>query len=162
MVKSTKKKLGAFNGSEELKKKVLAVVAAHRKADELEKGTYGDVDWNGKWKGCAVACTVRGINVALGGKTNTSDHAAYKKIGIPESLAMLEDNIFEAMDEDDGQMWPENFLKAIRVGADLSEVAGAFKDWADEEDLDYGDWSNSEECSAQLLKMLKKAPLVKA
>ncbi len=97
----------AYHNDPELKKSVVAQMAAHRKADELVKGVY----WE-DGKGCAVGCLIKGGN-----------HALYEtKFGIPRQLAYLEDRIFENLDNGASQKWPERFLKAIKPGADLSMV----------------------------------------
>ena len=99
--------LRAFHNDPKIKEKYLARVIAHREADQLVKGRY----WEGG-KGCAVGCTV-----------HSSSHAAYEKdLGIPQVLARLEDRIFENIPNDLALTWPERFLSAIGVGADLSKV----------------------------------------
>jgi hypothetical protein len=97
----------AFHGKLSVKKKYLARVKAHRLADQIVKGTY----W-AEGKGCAVGCTV-----------HSGKHASYEtELGIPEWLARLEDALFEGMPDEDAQKWPETFLAAIPVGADLEPI----------------------------------------
>ena len=104
----------AFHGKATAKEKYLSRVRQHRKADELIKGLY----WQGG-KGCAVGCTV-----------HSSDHSAYEReLGIPETLARLEDAIFESLPNDEALAWPEAFLDAPEVGADLSMVWPRFALW---------------------------------
>jgi hypothetical protein len=101
------KQLVAFHGKESIKKKYLSRVRAHRVADEIIQGTT----WTGK-KGCAVGCTLHAY-----------DHLAYEReLGIPMMLARLEDSIFEGLSVNDSKAWPEDFLNAIPVGADLSMI----------------------------------------
>ena len=97
----------AFHNDPRIKERYLARVRAHRAADEIIHGDY----WrNGK--GCAVGCTLHSAN-----------HASYEtELGIPQTLERLEDNIFEALPAPDDTLWPEQFLDAIPVGADLSMV----------------------------------------
>ena len=101
----------AFHNSEEIKKRYLSRVAAHRKADELVRG----IGWeNGK--GCAVGCTLEDY-----------DHSKYEsELGIPEWLARVEDCLFEGMSESKSHTWPEKFLSAIPVGADLGPIKSKF------------------------------------
>lgn len=94
---------------------VLARVRAHRLADTLifGKGWCGVRD---SGAGCAVGCTL-----------HTYDHTKYPAvIGVPVELAHLEDAIFDGFGRTDqkelGLAWPERFLDAIPVGADLSMV----------------------------------------
>ncbi len=89
------KPLLAFHGDMKIKKKYLARVRAHRKADEIVSGKYWE---NGK--GCAVGCTIHG-----------SSHKAYEdEIGHPQILARLEDRLFEAIYKFNPKLakaWPE-------------------------------------------------------
>ena len=107
-------KVRAWHNNGALKKKYLARVARHRKADELIHG----VGWeNGK--GCAVGCTF-----------HKYDHeAGAAEIGFPVQLIQLQDAIFEWLKNGDAQSWPEQFLGAARVGADLSMVWPKFALW---------------------------------
>ena len=111
-----KQKLIAFHGKQEIKEKYLNRVIEHRKADNIIKGTY----WkNGK--GCAVGCTL---------ETNNKDniHKLMEiKLGIPEELARTEDWLFENLGNGQAELFPEEFLGSIRVGADLSKVCRKFK-----------------------------------
>jgi hypothetical protein len=104
----------AFHGDETIKAKYLARVRAHAAADEIVKGRY----WE-DGKGCAVGCTL-----------HSSDHMAYEKeLGIPVHLARLEDVIFESLQNGASKAWPEKFLEAPKVGADLSKVWPMFAIW---------------------------------
>jgi hypothetical protein len=101
----------AFHGDKEVKRKYLARVSAHAKADEIVKGRYWE---NGK--GCAIGCTI-----------HSSNHNAYEKeLGVPKWLAIVEDVLFEGMLMNSAQKWPEQFLKAINVGANLEQVKTPF------------------------------------
>jgi hypothetical protein len=104
----------AYHGKQKVKDFYLARVRAHIAADELIHGKYWE---NGK--GCAVGCTV-----------HSSSHAAYEKeLGIPRILAKLEDGIFESLSNGRSKLWPEQFLMAPNVGADLSLVWPKFAVW---------------------------------
>jgi hypothetical protein len=97
----------AFHNYQKVKDKYLSRVIAHRKADEIIQGTY----WK-DGKGCAVGCTIHGDN-----------HKSYEvELGIPEWLARLEDKIFEGMSIERSKSWPQEFLEAINVGADLNKI----------------------------------------
>jgi hypothetical protein len=97
----------AFHGEPAIKAHYLARVQAHRLNDEIRHGYY--------WKdgrGCGVGCTL-----------HSNDHGAYEQeLGIPRVLAYLEDGIFEALPAPHDSAWPEAFLLAIPVGADLTRV----------------------------------------
>jgi hypothetical protein len=104
----------AFHGDYAVKEEYLRRVCAHRAADQIVKGRY----WH-SGKGCAVGCTI-----------HSNEHGAYEKeLGIPETLAHLEDTIFENLTNELAVAWPERFLAAPRVGADLSLVWPRFAVW---------------------------------
>lgn len=103
--------LKAFHGDPAIKQKYLDRVRAHRAAGNLIQGT----GWDGS-KGCAVGCTLEKY-----------DHAAYEtELGIPEWLARVKDSLHRGMTENDAMAWPERFLSAIPVGADLEQVKAPF------------------------------------
>src|SRR5579884_1327072 len=89
-------------------------VREHVRLDNLRKGATGEGG-----KGCAVWCTM-----------NAYDHGAYEQqIGVPQILARLEDRIFEGSSLEYSKTWPERFLAAVPVGADLSGVWSKFAVW---------------------------------
>ena len=98
----------AFHNDPKIKEKYLKRVRAHAKADKIVKGQY----WE-DGKGCAVGCTILG-----------KDHYKYEKeLGIPVSIAYLEDKIFEGLPNEEAMTFPVRFLEAIPVGANLEHVA---------------------------------------
>ena len=114
-------KLLAFHNDPKVKRTYLARVRAHAKADEIIHGTY----WE-HGKGCAVGCTI-----------HSHLHENYEdELGIPRILARLEDRLFEGMTNGHAKEFPARFLKAIPVGADLSNVWNQFAHWLliDEQD----------------------------
>ena len=121
------KKLRAFHNKPELKKDMVAEVLNHQKQDRIIKGTYGKDSHKGDFKGCAVGCSIHSYNVKRGETCDISEHKVYEtKLGIPESLARLEDYLFETMPDDKAMKWSAEFMKAIPVGANLSLVAPKF------------------------------------
>jgi hypothetical protein len=104
----------AYHGDPKIKAMYLDRVRAHRVADQIVHGKY----WK-HGKGCAVGCTI-----------HSSEHARYEtELGIPRILARLEDGIFEGMTKGDSLEWPEQFLDAIPVGADLGMIWPRFAVW---------------------------------
>src|ERR1019366_7858428 len=100
----------AFLNDSKVKAKYIKRVKEHRIADELIKGATGQ-----EGKGCAGWCTLNNYN-----------HKAYEtELGIPEWLARVEDTIFEGLPDDRAQVWPEQFLKAIKIGKDLNKIEAA-------------------------------------
>jgi hypothetical protein len=113
-MEKNKRLMYAFHGDPAIKQKYLVRVRAHRAADEIIHG----VGWL-DGKGCAIGCTL-----------DNYDHSRYPtELGIPEMLACLEDTIFEGLKNGKAQEWPEQFLEAIRPGADLSRVGWKFLHW---------------------------------
>ena len=107
-------KLIAFHGEQSVKDKYLRRIAEHRAVDELVRGATGK-----DGKGCAVWCTL-----------DKYEHRAYEtELGIPQSLARIEDALFESLPIDYAMQWPSEFLLAISIGADLSMVADKFLHW---------------------------------
>jgi hypothetical protein len=103
--------LGAFFGDKAVKKKYVDRVRAHQAADHLIRGQ----GWTGT-RGCAVGCTYEKY-----------DHSrAPIETGTPEWLARIEDTLFESMSESKSRTFPEKFLLAIPVGADLEPVKAKF------------------------------------
>ncbi len=118
-MKTETQPLIAYHNSPELKEKFLARVRAHRAADELIKGATEGRRADGSFKGCAVVCTLARYK-----------HAGYEtELGVPRILARLEDGIFERLPDANALDWPEQFLSAIPVGADLTQVADRFLLW---------------------------------
>ena len=123
----------AYHGSQSLKNKLLTQIEIHRKADAIVAGTYGKL--NGQWKGCAVGCSVRSLDI-IDGKLGDCINNAWaenihqrlsERMGIPLELARLEDTIFEGLPESGpkGKVrahWPTQFAYAINPGADLTLV----------------------------------------
>jgi len=111
------KPLLAFHNDLAIKEKYLARVRAHAAADEIINGQY----WE-DGMGCAVGCTIHG-----------ADHSKYEvELGIPTVLARLEDKLFESIFRFDpafSKAWPERFLSAPRVGADLTTIWPKFAHW---------------------------------
>ncbi len=104
----------SFHNDIAIKEKYINRVKAHQKADEIIKGIY----WE-DGKGCAVGCTIHAAN-----------HDAYElELGIPQTLARLEDGIFESLPNDRAKIWPAEFLSSIKVGSDLSNVWPKFAIW---------------------------------
>ncbi len=115
----------SYKNDPKLKKLFVAEIEKHRKADQIIQGTYGQE--NGKWKGCAVGCSIHSLNTKLGKAYKTNDHTVYEKeLGIPEWLARLEDTLFESLSVQDAKKWPGQFAKAVPVGVNLEPVKWKF------------------------------------
>lgn len=101
----------AFHNDPAIKAKYQARLAEHRRLGQLAQG-IGFVIAGGLIKGCAVGCTL-----------DNYDHTRYPiELGLPEWLAHLEDCIFEGLPAGDAEQFAEDFLEAIPVGADASDV----------------------------------------
>jgi len=105
----------AFNNDQKIKEFYLARVLKHQEADEIIKGKY----WE-DGKGCAVGCTL-----------HSSKHISYEsELGIPVEIAILQDNIFEGLENSEAKFFPYKFLNSIKIGADLSLVFSKFLIWS--------------------------------
>ena len=104
----------AFHNDPLIKEYYFTRLNEHYQADEIIKGKYWE---NGK--GCAVGCTV-----------HSSNHNKYElELGIPKSIAHLQDTIFENLPNKLAKEFPIQFLSAIKVGADLKKVNNLFTIW---------------------------------
>jgi hypothetical protein len=100
--------------NEETKAKYLARVREHMRLDQIVQGIgYED------GRGCAVGCTLDAYH-----------HAAYEReLGIPASIACLEDALHEGMSIELAKQWPERFLAAVPCERDLSAALPRFLIW---------------------------------
>jgi hypothetical protein len=116
----------SFKNNPQLKTLLLEEITKHEQADQILQGTYGKKE-NGKWRGCAVGCSIRSLNIRLGKTYETNDHSAYEKeLELPEWLARLEDTIFEGLPKEEAMRWPRQFTEAIPVGINLEPVKWKF------------------------------------
>jgi hypothetical protein len=109
------RKYVAFKNKPELKEKYVTRMEAHAKADELIQGTYWE---NGK--GCSTGCLMH---------SSTPHKKMETVLGIPETVAYLNDRIFEGLDKGDAQKFAQDFIRVIPVGADLSLITPKFMVW---------------------------------
>jgi hypothetical protein len=110
----------AYHNDPTVKAKYLDRIRLHARAVEIIHGKY----WE-HGKGCAVGCTIHG-----------SKHSLYESLlGIPQMLARLEDRLFEGLQNGRSKAFPEQFLLAAKVGADLSRVGWKFLHWLLTEEL---------------------------
>jgi len=97
------------------------------------QGTYGE-EIDGKWRGCAVGCSIRSLNLINGTDIHTKDHYALANVlGITQQLHYLEDKIFEGLPKEKAMRWPLRFTEAIPEEANVSLVVSKFMVWLGEE-----------------------------
>lgn len=114
--------LQAFYNDPWIKAEILSRLKQHRAADEIVQGLY----WYGN-KGCAVGCTVH-KSPSL--EDINAPYSAYEaQLGIPATLAHLEESIFEKLSNEDSKDFPIEFIEAIPVGADISNVWKSLVAW---------------------------------
>ena len=92
----------AYLGDAELKRKLVAEITAHEQADQIIKGTYGQIYQDGAptWKGCAIGCALHSLNRLQGQEeeARTADHQRLEdELGIPVELAYHIDMLFERL-----------------------------------------------------------------
>jgi hypothetical protein len=115
----------SYHNDAQLKKLVVCEMLKHQEQDQFIKGAYEKL--NGKFKGCAVGCTIDSINVILGKSYKTSDHEIFEEaIGVPEWLARLQDTLFENLPRGDDSQFAVDFLSSIPVGVNLEPVKWKF------------------------------------
>ena len=116
----------AYLDDPKLKHDFLEQLRWHADNDAILQGTYGETE-GGKWRGCAVGCSIHSLAKLRGETLRTADHSLYESLlGIPEWLARLEDALFEGMPKREAMSWPVRFAEAIHVGADLGPVKWRF------------------------------------
>jgi hypothetical protein len=118
-------KLLAFHDDPKLKESIVSEIKWHQEQDKIIQGTYGS---NGKY--CAVGCAINSLNRKCGKNYSTNDHKVYEtEFGIPQTIARLEDRIFEGLEAEEAKTFPLKFMNAIQPGADLSLVTAKFMVW---------------------------------
>jgi transcriptional regulator with XRE-family HTH domain len=119
LLKPKERKMIAFHGNPAIKQEYQDRLKAHHAADQIIKGAYWEPD---QFTGCAVGCTLH--------KGGGCIHKQYETVlGIPRTLAYLEDRIFENLPAPHCADFAVNFLDAIPVGGDLSLVTARFMVW---------------------------------
>lgn len=108
----------AFLGDSSVKSQYIKQIKKQIRSGEVLRGHYPA--WNGN-SGTPVGCTIQ---------CSVNTHKQFEQqLGIPESLAYLEDEIFQGLPDQRAATWPRDFLEAIPVGADLSKVWHYFAAW---------------------------------
>ena len=111
----------AFHNKQDIKDLYVNRVLAHQKADEFIQSW-----WFEDGKGCSLGCTLNYNNDIV----NDCIFKRYEKeLNIPENLARLHESIFESLPVENSKTFPHDFLNAIPVGADLSQVVDKFNLW---------------------------------
>lgn len=112
----------SFHGSHQLKRDAIYTMRHHREMEAIAQGEF----WQ-DGKGCAVGCIVAPVAASQHGISKeaigeTLDwHEEYERIlGIPYNVAEMVDDVFEKLPSSECLDWPEEFLKAVPVGIDLS------------------------------------------
>ena len=126
-----------YKSDKKFKDRFVAEVIKHREADQIVEVTYGNT--NGHWKGCAVACSLRSLDIIEGRplQEDYDQHSAFEARGLwPEWLAHLEDTLFEGLAVDDALTWPERLAQAVPVGVDLEPVKWKFCSYLLRENID--------------------------
>jgi hypothetical protein len=112
-----------YLGKPDLKVAFLGEIGKHELADQITKGTYGEM--NGQWHGCAIGCSLRSLNL-LQGKQHDLDtsqhHRMPSELGWPLWLAYLEDNLFENLPYELAKTWPRRLAEAIPVGVTVPDL----------------------------------------
>ena len=115
----------AFHGDPAFKERFLNELKWHRDQDRMIDGTYGRV-LDGKWQGCAVACSWRSLHGLRGdedGSYHSEDVPLASGLGLPQGLITTLEEAFEVPDAFDGDPpdWAIAFFEAVPVGAEYDE-----------------------------------------
>ena len=115
----------SYHNDENLKILVVSEMKKHQEQDQFIKRSYGTV--NGKFKGCAIGCTIDSLNIVLGKSYDTSRHDVLEEaIGIPVWLARLQDVLFENLPNRENSQFAVDFLDAIPVGVNIEPIKWKF------------------------------------
>lgn len=155
--RSPERPMKAFHDQNRVKRECLSTIRQHRLAGQIQKGLYYrfiDPEPRWAWKRGVVSwrpfrqCNyqelvpkdwqqeIAQVN-AIGATIHGGDVRDYeKKLGIPGKLAWLEEAIFDGLPDGLYQLWPEQFIGAIRTGADLTRVWTRYAIWLLEDDTD--------------------------
>lgn len=113
-----------YLGNPELKAALLVEIAKHETADQIVKGTYGQM--KAVWHGCAIGCSLRSLNLIqrrVDVNAETGAHARFPtELGWPLWLAYAEDNIFEQLPDDLAHTWPRRLAEAVPVGVTIPDA----------------------------------------
>lgn len=119
--------MSAWHNSFRLKAETIEQLRALRSEGRVIQGYY----WE-EGRGCAIGCILESLRRATG-RPLPAGHADYRAaarwIGIPQVILSIVDDIHDGLPAEDAQRWPEQFLTAIPVGADLSTVWPRFAAW---------------------------------
>jgi hypothetical protein len=117
----------AFHNSEETRQRYIDRMAEHIRLDQLQP----EMTWDERTNiGCAVGCTF-----------NAYDHSrGPEEIGFPVELIRLQDRLFEGLAPNGHQEFALAFLRAPKLGADLTFVWPRLAHWllSSEESPMYG------------------------
>lgn len=137
----------AYNNDENFRARFISELERHREEDRFTQGTYGEAI-DGLWRGCAVACSLRTLDIIDGESPASMLHKDFydgevwnarlrpshkelsRRLCIPIHMAYAEDKVFELLPRDHAMEWPLRFGNAIKCGADLSNVWTEFVKWA--------------------------------
>jgi hypothetical protein len=121
----------AYLNDPTLKRRLVAEILKHQKADQIIKGTYGGLYGRDHiWKGCAIGCALHSLNALTDQTASTDQHQRFEtELGIPVELAYHIDTVFENLPDKLSQTWPRRVAQAIKPGADLSGVMPALLRW---------------------------------
>ena len=125
----------SYHNDENLKALVVSEMNKHQEQDQFIKGAYEKL--NGKFKGCAIGCTIDSVNKIFGRSYKTSEHKVFEEaLGIPEWLARLQDSFFENLPVGDNSQFAVDFLSAVPTGVNLEPVKWKFCSFILKEGID--------------------------
>jgi len=118
----------AWHNSPNIKAEVLNRMVQHRKADEIVRGVYQEIDpdLTFGYRGCLIGCTLPKQPISSESGSNSPFHGWHAEVeiqyGIEKSVGHLLDSIFEGLPDGRHAEFAVASIEAIPVGADLSTV----------------------------------------
>lgn len=110
------KTMNAFNNDPKLRDAYVNRALTHEKADNYMQNRGYWKHGGGNPSGCLT-------------QNNISAPQELERIGIPQALTYLSDQIFEHLSEGKYQTWTHRYITAIKSGANLEPVASYFIVW---------------------------------
>jgi hypothetical protein len=112
---------------QELKDAFVKIIKEDKINGKFTKGSYWSPE---KQKGCAIGCSERALCTILGDKYENRRHYYLSKtLNIPESIFHLQDEIFESLPKTESDQFVVDFVEALPVGKDLTNVEYKVKIW---------------------------------
>jgi hypothetical protein len=117
----TKKTYNSWNGDQELKNQVVALIKLDKTQERIVKGSYWDLK---EQKGCCIGCGEYAVCQATNDTFQNKKHEyLQEKLNVPASVFYLADSIFEGLPDYEANQFVVDFWVALPVGKDLTRIS---------------------------------------